>query len=152
MSAKTELAQGFTVGDYRQAVKDEDREAIAAAIHRRFRQRYLTSITGTTKHGFTMMAGACLTIEALESFRQGWTRTDKKGRSPETFRLFFDASDSFKAFRGRDFYFQARWFPRLRWFTLRPPARSVGGTASKTVTCAASPPFTKMLGSRPARR
>src|SRR5437867_914631 len=108
MSDKTELAKGFTVSDYRRAVKDQNAAAIADAIHRRFRERYLTPITGTTKHGFTMMAGACLTIEALESFRQGWTRTDKKGRSPETFRLFFDAADSFKAFRGRDFYKNVR--------------------------------------------
>ena len=63
---------------------------------------------GTAKHGFTIMAGARLTIEGLESFRQGWTRTDKKGRSPETFRLFFDTVDSFKAFRERDFYKHVR--------------------------------------------
>lgn len=108
MSDKTELATGFTISDYRQAVKDQNAAAIADAIRRRFRERYLTPITGATKHGFTMMAGACLSIEALESFRQGWSRTDKNGRSPETFRLFFDSFDSFKPFRGLDFYKHVR--------------------------------------------
>ena len=108
MSDRTELAKGFTVSDYRQAVKDQNAAAIADAIRRRFHERYLTPITGTTKHGFTMMAGACLTIEAPGSFRQGWSRTDKNGRSPETFRLFFDTCDSFKSFRGLDFYKHVR--------------------------------------------
>jgi hypothetical protein len=108
MSDRTELAKGFTVRDYRQAVKDQNATAIADGIRQRFHERYLTPITGTTKHGFTMMAGACLTIEALESFRQGWSRTDKNGRSPETFRLFFDSFDSFKPFRGLDFYKHVR--------------------------------------------
>ena len=108
MSERTELAKGFTVKDYRQAVKDQNGAVIADAIRQRFGERYLTPITGVTKHGFTMMAAACLTIEALESFRQGWSRTDKNGRSPETFRLFFDSFDSFKPFRGLDFYKHVR--------------------------------------------
>jgi hypothetical protein len=108
MSDKTELAKGFTVAHYRLAVANQDRTAIADAIGRRFEERYLASITGPGRHGFSMMAGACLTIEALESFRQGWSGTDKKGRSPETFRLFFESSDSFKPFRGLDFYKHVR--------------------------------------------
>lgn len=41
MSERTELAKGFTVRDYRQAVKDQNAAAIADAIRRRFRERYL---------------------------------------------------------------------------------------------------------------
>jgi hypothetical protein len=108
MSDKTQLASGFTVADYRQAVASKDGTAIASAIGRRFRERYLTPVTSGTKHGFAMMAAACLMIEALESFRQGWSRTDKNGRSPETFRLFFESSDAFKPFRGLDFYKHVR--------------------------------------------
>ena len=103
MSERTELAKGITVRDYRQAVKDQNAGAIADAIRQRFGERYFKPTTGATKHGFTMTAGACLTIEALESFRQGWSRTDKNGCSPETFRLFFDSFD-FKPFGGLDFY------------------------------------------------
>jgi hypothetical protein len=65
MSERTELAKGFTVKDYRQSLKDQNGAVIADAIRRRFGERYLTPITGATKHGFTMMAGACLTIEAF---------------------------------------------------------------------------------------
>lgn len=78
MSERTELAKGFTDRDYRQALKDQKAAAIADAIRRRFRKRYLTPITGTTKHGFTMMAGACLTIAALESVRQFLTAQERQ--------------------------------------------------------------------------
>src|SRR2546425_10919926 len=71
-----ELASGFTVGDYVGAVDARNRDVIAEGIHRRFTERYLEPVSDppAKRHGFTMMAIACLMIEALESFRRGWIR------------------------------------------------------------------------------
>jgi hypothetical protein len=103
-----ELASGFTVGDYLDARNAQDRNVIAEGIHRRFTERYLEPVSGsaTKRHGFTMMAIACLMIEALESFRRGWVDTGKRGQSEQAFCSFFDAESVFAPFRGhvRDFY------------------------------------------------
>ena len=77
-----ELATGFTVGDYLDAVALDppDRAKIADGIHRRFLERYLDPVSEPSKkrHGFTIMAVACLMIEALESFRRGWPDTSQR--------------------------------------------------------------------------
>jgi hypothetical protein len=103
-----ELATGFTVSDYLAAVAKQDRATIADAIHRRFRERYLNPVSGkaSPRHGFTIMAIACLMIEALESFRRGWPDTGQSGKGEHAFCSFFDAHDAFALFRGhaRDFW------------------------------------------------
>jgi hypothetical protein len=104
-----ELATNFTVGDYLDAVKHDppDQAKIAEGIHRRFLERYLEPVSSSpTRHGFTMMAVACLMIEALESFRRGWLDTRQRGAGEQAFCSFFDAHDSFASFRGHahDFY------------------------------------------------
>lgn len=104
-----ELATQFTVGDYLDAVAHDppNQEKIAEGIHRRFLERYLEPVfSSPRRHGFTMMAVACLMIEALESFRQGWRDTKGRGASELAFHSFFDAHESFALFRGhvRDFY------------------------------------------------
>jgi len=103
-----ELASGFTVGDYADAVKNHNRNVIAEAIHRRFTERYLMPVTdpAAKRHGFTMMAIACLMIEALQSFRRGWPDTSQRGQGEQAFCSFFDAEDDFAPFRGHahDFY------------------------------------------------
>jgi hypothetical protein len=104
-----ELAKGFTVGDYLEAIAQDlpDRPRIAGAIHRRFVERYLAPISsGEARHGFTMMAIACLMIEALESFRQGWPDTRPRGMGLRAFRSFFTAHEGFAPFReyAEDFY------------------------------------------------
>lgn len=100
----TELASGFTVGDYNRAVANKDREAIAEAIRRRFMERYISPVSEPqVKHGFTIMAICCLMIESLESFRQGWKSTD--GRDKEAFTLFFSRESAFGAFLGYEDYF-----------------------------------------------
>lgn len=105
---QVKLASNFTVGDYLDAVDVRNREVIADAIHRRFVERYLQPASDSVGpgRGFTMMAIGCLMIEALESFRRGWTDTRKPGRGQEAFRSFFAAHDAFGPFRGhaRDFY------------------------------------------------
>jgi hypothetical protein len=103
-----ELATNFTVGDYLDscALDPPDQARIAEGIHRRFLERYLKPITASTRHGFTMMAVACLMIEAIESFRRGWPDTNQRGAGEHAFCSFFDAHDSFAPFRGhaREFY------------------------------------------------
>lgn len=98
--ADTELAKDFTVRDYEKArdCHPPDRNAIAEAIRRRFTERYVAPARGNSRHGFTMMAVACLMIEALESFRQGWEKSDNRSKS--AFCFFFDRSEPFAAFRG----------------------------------------------------
>lgn len=106
-----ELAKGFRISQYQAALADGEngRTDIANAIHQRFSERYLNPITAPPpeqKHGFAMMAVACLMIEALQSFRRGWLDTSKRGRAEQAFCSFFDEHDAFSAFRGhaRDFY------------------------------------------------
>jgi hypothetical protein len=100
----TKLASRFTVGDYKKAYLDEDREAIAEAIRRRFTERYISPVLESrAKHGFTMMAVCCLMIESLESFRQGWKSTS--GLDEQAFQLFFERELAFADFHGYERYF-----------------------------------------------
>jgi len=49
-------------------------------VRLRFAERYLDPILDSPKrHGFAMMAICCLMVEALESFRNGWSKTSDKG-------------------------------------------------------------------------
>jgi hypothetical protein len=104
-----ELAYGFRVSDYEDAIACKNRERIADAIHQRFTERYLDPIAdplSKQRHGFTMMAVACLMIEALQSFRRGWPDTSKRGDGEHAFCSFFDEHSAFASFRGlaREFY------------------------------------------------
>ena len=68
MSDKTELAKGFTVSDYRQAVKDQNAAAIADAIRRRFRERYLTPIKALF---MTVWRSSSRSVESSFGIHQG---------------------------------------------------------------------------------
>jgi len=107
---QTELATGFTVSDYKASRHEQDRQKIAEAIRKRFTERYINPAGADTqhKHGFTIMAISCLMIEALESFRQGWTTSD--GQSKAAFCFFFDDAEAFGEFRGhgQQFYKNVR--------------------------------------------
>jgi hypothetical protein len=97
---QTELASNFTVANYESAVKVQDRNNIADALHRRFSERYIEPVTpsdGKNVHGFTMMAVSCLMIESLESFSRGWANSD--GKSELAFCHFFASHGEFKCFR-----------------------------------------------------
>lgn len=100
------LASNYRVSDYERDVAAEDRGKIAAAIHRRFKERYLEPISGNGVPGFTRMAVSSLMIEALESFRRGWPDTSQRGQGEHAFCSFFDRHHQFASFRGhaRDFY------------------------------------------------
>ena len=105
---ETELAKGFTVGDYRAAVSHKNKSAIVQAIQQRFTQRYVEPASIKDVHGFTKMAVACLMIEALQSFRDGLANT--KDRSKATVIKFLKTSGGFKEFDTleKDFYFNIR--------------------------------------------
>jgi hypothetical protein len=89
----TKLAGPATIHDYREMVNRDDRGAISDLIKRRFEERYLDSVSGSQVHGFTKLAVSCLMVEALESFRQGWT--DSNGKSEAAFCGFFHAFAEF---------------------------------------------------------
>ncbi len=105
MSENTKLSSTVTISQYKDMVKDNDREPIANFISERFTERYLTPFTdNSAKHGFSMMAISCLMIESLESFRQGWHNSNNK--SALAFCYFFDRSAHFSDIRGfhQEFY------------------------------------------------
>jgi cation transport regulator ChaC len=106
---KVELATNYTIEDYQRDETLRDKEAIAYFIYRRFADRYITPLRPedkSSKHGFCTMAICCLMIETLESFRQGWKDTNKKGRGQRAFCLFFNREPAFELFRDYavDFY------------------------------------------------
>lgn len=105
-----ELARAYSVVRYRSLEAKRDKREIARLILRRFTDRYVAPVLarGNVKHGFATMAIACLMIEALESFRQGWS--ESKGRSKMAFRAFLEAHEDFAELRNHaeEFYFNVR--------------------------------------------
>ena len=106
----TFLATDLTVAQYKALGQGGNTQAIADFIERRFTERYITPmrVDASKKNGFTIMAVACLLIEALESFRQGWPNSDQK--SQLAFCNFFDRTSNFTFIRGysQDFYKNVR--------------------------------------------
>jgi hypothetical protein len=106
------LSSSVRVSDYKKFEANKDQSAIAAFFLERFRERYIIPIDKTPKkfkHGFSIMAICCLTIEAVESFWNGWEYT-KNGRSQLAFCQFFSRCPRFYAFLGlaHDFYKHVR--------------------------------------------
>jgi hypothetical protein len=95
---QTKLASKFTVAQYETACSKKNKEEIAEALRRRFKERYIEPVTAKNRHGFAMMAISCLMIESLESFRQGWENSNSK--SELAFCYFFDSHSQFDSFRG----------------------------------------------------
>jgi hypothetical protein len=105
----TLLASKFTVRQYRDAVANRDRDAVAGAIRRRFTERYIApALNGKNQYGFTQMAISCLMLEALESFLRGWKKSIRQ--SEKLFVDFLDREPDFATLRGRgsDFYTNVR--------------------------------------------
>lgn len=105
----TYLATGFSVKDYKDALKTQDKNKISEGIRRRFIERYIApSSVPREKHGFTMMAVSCLMLEAFVTLKQGWETS--KGKSEEAFRIFFNDSKRFGDFKNheKDFYVNVR--------------------------------------------
>lgn len=102
------LSSSTAVSQYLAMEKTKDRDGISNFIRERFHERYIQPFDNNSKKsGFIMMASACLMIEALESFWQGWR---KSPNSPLAFSQFFDREDRFSTLRGhaQEFYAHIR--------------------------------------------
>lgn len=102
--AEVMLASNTSVARHDQLVADRDRPALAQFLNTRFTERYLRPVQRSDyKHGFTMMAVACLMIEAMQSFYEGPVNT--RGKSSRLFERFFSRWDAFALFRPVTFEF-----------------------------------------------
>ena len=107
----TMLSRGVSVGSYRKFVQKKDKKKITQFIYERFFERYISpleSIPKDKKNGFCIMANCCLMIEVLESFYQGWDKTNKKSR--QAFNDFMNRAQEFSDFKpySSDFYKHVR--------------------------------------------
>jgi hypothetical protein len=72
---QTQLSSNVTVAQYRAMERDQDKTSIADFIVERMSERYITplgAVPAGKKSGFLIMASACLLVESLESFFNGW--------------------------------------------------------------------------------
>jgi hypothetical protein len=105
---ETLLSSSTSVTRYREMEKIKDTKGIAAFVHERFCERYIRPFDrNKNKNGFIMMASACLMIESLESFWQGWRKSPD---SALAFCQFFDRNGHFSSIRGfgQEFYMHIR--------------------------------------------
>lgn len=87
MSDSTKLSSSTTVARYKKLEAAGDRKALSQFFIERFDERYFQPIEKSqSKHGFTVLAVACLVIETLESFYQGLP--DTKNVSAKMFKDF----------------------------------------------------------------
>ncbi len=100
----TKLSSSTTVARYRALEAAADKHALGRFIVERFNERYFRPVEDSpSKHGFTVLAVACLVIETLESFYQG--RADTKNVSTQMFRDFFARNTGLKVFGGGNDWF-----------------------------------------------
>jgi hypothetical protein len=91
------LTSDKTVADYRALQAADDRVRAGELVVQRFQERYLWPAQGEGKHGFAMMAIACLLIETYQGFVLGRANT-KMGDGAATFRSFFEDNAPLKVF------------------------------------------------------
>ncbi|MBI2999221.1 MAG: hypothetical protein HYY46_12375 [Deltaproteobacteria bacterium] len=105
-SDNTKLSSSVTVARYRELERANDRRALGDFVQERFDERYFRPIEDSrSKHGFALMAVACLVIETIESFYQG--RADTRNASRKMFRDFFNRDTPLKVFGGvNDWFFE----------------------------------------------
>ena len=100
----TKLSSSMTVARYRELEAAGNKSVLSRFIVERFKERYFRPIEDSpSKHGFTVIAVACLVIETLESFYQG--RADTKGVSSKMFQDFFARDTALKVFAGGNGWF-----------------------------------------------
>jgi hypothetical protein len=99
------LSSTITVRRYLEMEQAEDRAAIARFVVNRFDERYFVPMENDRrkKHGFALLAVACLVIETLESFYQG--RADTHKVSGQMFAAFFARDTPLKVFGGGGAWF-----------------------------------------------
>lgn len=92
------LSEKTAASQYLAMEQSKNADAIATFVYQRFHERYIRSFDGNSKkNGFIMMASACLMIEALESFWNGWPKSPS---SALAFCQFFDRNARFSALHG----------------------------------------------------
>ena len=99
--------QKVTVQDYLIFVENQDQTQISNFIYHRLYRRYLKPFLFEDKrfkkefkNGFSIMANCCLLIETLESFKNGWSDSDRK--SEQAFIQFFKSETNFFAFKDKE--------------------------------------------------
>ena len=104
MANSTKLSSSTTVADYKKLEAANDRKRLAQFLVERFDERYFRPIEESpSKHGFAVLAVACLVIETLESFYQG--RADTKNVSTQMFRDFLARDTALKVLAGGNDWF-----------------------------------------------
>ena len=104
MSESTKLSLSTTVAQYRKLEAVGDRKAIGQFFVERFDERYFRPVEdSSSKHGFAVLAVACLVIETLESFYQG--RLDTKNASTQMFQDFLARDTPLKVLAGENDWF-----------------------------------------------
>ena len=99
------LSSSVTVAKYCDLENNQDKEGIAKFILERFTERYITPLRGCNTHGFSIMAVSCLMIEALESFWQGWPRSNSETAFECFFQRCVDQGSPLGVFaQAKDFY------------------------------------------------
>ena len=94
----------YTINDYNEDLEKGNKDRIAEFFYNRFNERYIEPFEeNEKKNGFSMMAVACLMIEALECFDQGLKETPRK-KGKQFFENFFFRCDDLADFRGLGFY------------------------------------------------
>jgi len=93
----------YTIADYINDCNQGNKKKMAKFIYKRFSERYIEPFEAIEdkkekKNGFSLMAIACLMIEALESFWQGLPDTQYK--SKKMFKDFFSHCFELKDFIG----------------------------------------------------
>ena len=102
------LSSSITVSAYLAMEKSKDRSNISRFIRERFHERYVAPFDGNhRKNGFIMMASACLMVEAMESFWNGWKKSPK---SSDAFKQFFCREERFLSLHeyAQEFYEHVR--------------------------------------------
>lgn len=104
MSDLTKLSSSTTVARYKKLEAADEREKLGRFLIERFNERYFRPIEdSSSKHGFAVLAVACLVIETLEAFYQG--RPDTRNLSIQMFRDFFDRDTPLKVLAGGNDWF-----------------------------------------------
>lgn len=104
VAEETRLSSTTTVARYKKLEAANDRQALSRFIVERFDERYFQPIENSqSKHGFAILAVACLVIETLESFYQG--RADTKKSSAQMFRDFLARDTELKVLAGGNDWF-----------------------------------------------
>ena len=96
MDKSIEISKGVTIEKYRLLLKNKNKTEISEIIYNRFYDRYLKPFSFPNddfkknyKHGFSMMASACLLIETYMAFKKGKKDT-KENRKQIFSRVFQD--------------------------------------------------------------